>query len=70
MPQHRIQPAVGVGFAFKGVDDGASQNRDVTDGINGVVWHDDTQVADLQVRRRYGARPGVEMVVMTLECEQ
>jgi len=42
----------------------------VFDAINGVVWHDDTQVADLQVRRRYGARPGVEMVAMTLECEQ
>jgi len=40
----------------------------VFDAINGVVWHDDTQVADLQVRRRYGAQPGVSMVVMALEA--
>lgn len=40
----------------------------VFDAINGVVWHDDTQVADLRVQRRYGATPGVSVVVMTLEA--
>ncbi|WP_237173024.1 RusA family crossover junction endodeoxyribonuclease [Paracandidimonas lactea] len=39
----------------------------VFDAINGVVWNDDTQVADLRVQRRYGAAPGVSVVVMTLE---
>lgn len=39
----------------------------VFDAINGVVWNDDTQVADLRVRRRYGATPGVNVHVLSLE---
>lgn len=42
----------------------------IFDAINGVVWVDDTQVADLRVQRRYGATPGVSVVVMTLGAGQ
>lgn len=31
----------------------------VCDGINGVVWHDDTQAVDVTLRKRYGPVPGV-----------
>lgn len=40
----------------------------IFDAINGVVWNDDTQVADLRVRRRYGATPGVNVHVLSLEA--
>jgi Holliday junction resolvase RusA-like endonuclease len=40
----------------------------VFDAMNGVVWNDDTQVADLRVRRRYSATPGVSVLVMSLEA--
>lgn len=42
----------------------------IFDAINGVVWGDDTQVADLQVRRRYGAVPGVSVIISALEAYQ
>jgi Holliday junction resolvase RusA-like endonuclease len=40
----------------------------IFDAINGVVWHDDTQVVDLQVRKRYGITPGVNVIVSQLEA--
>ena len=39
----------------------------VFDAINGVVWHDDTQVVDMHVRKRYGAVPCVNVIVSQLE---
>lgn len=39
----------------------------VFDAINTVVWRDDTQVVDLNVRRRYGATPGVHVAVRVME---
>lgn len=35
----------------------------VFDGMNGVVWRDDVQAVDLQLRKRYGATPGVHVRV-------
>ena len=35
----------------------------VCDGINGVVWHDDTQAVDVTLRKRYGPVPGVWVFV-------
>lgn len=40
----------------------------IFDAVNGVVWHDDTQVVDLQVRKRYGATPCVNVIVSQLEA--
>lgn len=31
----------------------------ICDGINGVVWADDTQAVDVTLRKRYGPVPGV-----------
>lgn len=31
----------------------------IFDALNGVVWHDDTRVVDMVVRKRYAAVPGV-----------
>ena len=35
----------------------------VFDGLNGVLWRDDVQVVDLQVRKRYSATPCVYIEV-------
>lgn len=35
----------------------------IFDALNGVVWHDDTQVVDMVVRKRYAAVPGVAMEI-------
>jgi len=35
----------------------------VKDGCNGVVYRDDAQVTAVTARKRYGERPGVEVVV-------
>ncbi len=35
----------------------------VEDGCNGVVWRDDALVVDAWVGKRYGAQPGVRVVV-------
>lgn len=42
--------------------------KGIFDAINGVVWGDDTQVVDLQVRKRYGATPRVSVIVSTVEA--
>jgi Holliday junction resolvase RusA-like endonuclease len=35
----------------------------VTDGCNGVLWHDDAQVVSVHAVKRYGAAPGVQVCV-------
>jgi len=37
------------------------------DGMNGVVFHDDTQVIDLHVKKVYSAVPGVDVMVMEVK---
>lgn len=39
----------------------------VCDGINGVVWNDDTQAVVVAMRKRYGRTPGVSVVVSAIE---
>jgi Holliday junction resolvase RusA-like endonuclease len=39
----------------------------VCDGINGVVWKDDAQAVDVQVRKFYAATPGVRVRVASLD---
>lgn len=39
----------------------------IFDAINGVVWNDDTQVVDLQARKRYGLTPCVNVIVLPME---
>lgn len=39
----------------------------IGDGLNQVVWADDSQLARVSVEKRYGAVPGVLITVETLE---
>jgi Holliday junction resolvase RusA-like endonuclease len=39
----------------------------VCDGINGVVWVDDTQAVDVTLRKRYGSTPGVWVFVAEVQ---
>ena len=45
--------------------DGDNILKAVGDGLNGVVWRDDSQIAHCSISKRYGARPGLEIVVRT-----
>ena len=36
----------------------------ILDGLNGVVWKDDSQVVTLSIEKRYSDRPGVLVMVM------
>jgi len=38
----------------------------VEDAMNGIVYLDDKQISDLTVKKRYGERPGVDVVVREL----
>jgi len=40
----------------------------VCDGINGVVWADDTQAVDVTLRKRYGPVPGVWVFVAEVQA--
>ena len=40
------------------------------DGMNGVVFLDDTQVVDLHVKKVYSAVAGVNVMVMEVKCNQ
>lgn len=42
--------------------------KTVFDAINGVVWVDDTQVANLYAIKRYSSVPGVQVAVHTTEA--
>ena len=37
------------------------------DGMNGVIFNDDTQVVDLHVKKVYSAVPGVDVMVMEVK---
>lgn len=41
----------------------------IKDGMNGVVYVDDSQVVEIRVSKRYGAIPGVSVVVEPLARE-
>lgn len=40
----------------------------IFDGLNGVVWKDDVQVVQVVKAKRYGAKPGVEVAIQTMEA--
>ncbi|WP_374349208.1 RusA family crossover junction endodeoxyribonuclease [Chitinimonas sp.] len=41
----------------------------IFDGLNGIAWRDDVQVVDVTKSKRYGAVPGVLVVVTPLQAE-
>lgn len=42
----------------------------ITDGLNGIVWHDDSQVADSRVIKRYSDEPGLRIEVREFVVDQ
>lgn len=46
--------------------DALKLTRAVEDALTGVVWHDDAQVVDERIVKRYGAPTGVEVTVAPL----
>jgi Holliday junction resolvase RusA-like endonuclease len=40
----------------------------VLDGMNGVVYYDDSQVAEVYKRKRYGSGNRIEVLVDTIDC--
>ncbi len=41
--------------------------KGIKDALNGVIWKDDSQVTDVIARKRYSARPRVEVTITTLQ---
>lgn len=41
----------------------------VEDGMNGVVYHDDSQIVEASQRKRYAETPGVVVIVRELDLE-
>ena len=39
----------------------------VADSLNGVAYHDDTQIVDCQLRKFYAERPRVEVIIREIE---
>jgi Holliday junction resolvase RusA-like endonuclease len=46
--------------------DGDNIAKAIGDGLNGVVWRDDSQVASWEIAKRYGVLPGVSVTVVVL----
>lgn len=46
--------------------------KSAKDACNGIVWTDDAQVCALVARKRYGAKPGVSIIVrpIAMACSQ
>lgn len=42
----------------------------VCDGLNGVAWHDDKQIADGHVYKRFGDRPHAYVLIEVLTTEE
>lgn len=51
-----------------GRPDGDNIMKAVGDGLNGVVWKDDSQVALCKVQKLYGEKPGLDVLVEALPC--
>lgn len=49
-----------------GRPDGDNLLKAVGDGLNGVVWKDDSQVASARIIKRYGSVPGLTVEVAPL----
>lgn len=46
--------------------DGDNVLKAIGDGLNGVVWQDDSQIAEARVSKRYGETPCVAVTVVAL----
>lgn len=41
--------------------------KGVKDALKGIIWKDDSQVVDAFVRKRYSARPRIEVKIKELQ---
>ena len=55
--------AIEDGIRPTGKPDASNVAKAIEDGMNGVVWLDDSQVTELSVRKRYGSIPKAMVVV-------
>ncbi len=46
--------------------DGDNIAKAIGDGLNGVVWADDSRIASWELAKRYGVAPGVDVTVIAL----
>lgn len=44
--------------------------KSVEDGMNKIVYHDDSQITELVIRKRYAEKPGLSVRVSTLEGDE
>lgn len=42
----------------------------VLDALNGIVWRDDSQITDTQIRKRYGHQPALQIFVRQIETAE
>lgn len=49
-----------------GKPDGDNVLKAVGDGLNGIVWRDDSQVARCSISKAYGEKPGLTVTVVPL----
>lgn len=40
------------------------------DALNGIVWRDDSQITDTQIRKRYGLEPALQIFVRQIEVSE
>lgn len=59
--KRRAEAARGTMRATKRPD--ADNLAKMIDALNGVVWRDDAQITDLFIRKRYGPRPSMTVIV-------
>lgn len=50
-----------------GKPDGDNILKLIGDGLNGIVWRDDSQIIDARIRKLYGATPGLSIKVTPLD---
>lgn len=49
-----------------GKPDGDNVLKAVGDGLNGIVWRDDSQIARCSISKAYGEKPGLTVTVVPL----
>ena len=40
------------------------------DALNGIVWRDDSQITDTQIRKRYGHQPALQIFVREIPATE
>lgn len=65
-PQWKRTLALEGGIAPTVKPDADNVEKAVKDALNGVVWHDDCQVVHCTKLKRYGAAPGVHIIIVPL----